>query len=114
MRLARPKTALLDHRGLKLRASPIAMMGAAIAASKNEVVAEAEAMKRAKLMLAVKANLYFSADIPEGKFFISDPETLDPAERLDCPFTAKTLVLNPDDLDQALRHFQKAKVEGNC
>lgn len=102
---------LVNANGTRLRqgAAKVAMFGRAAESAKRSVARAKDDLmaKRAKLMLAAKMNIYITPEVPAGKFTIVDPSTMDDGERLHCPFKAKTVVLHPDDIDQAIEHFAK-------
>lgn len=80
--------------------------GAASASHRGGLRAgELMAQKRARLMLAAKCAVYVSDAVPVGKFTIVDPATMSDSSRSICPFKVKTLVVHPDDIERATRHF---------
>jgi hypothetical protein len=83
------------------------MSPAAVEAAERGLLkgSDLEAQKRAQLMIAAKAAVYVTDKIPPGKFMIVDPATADPADG-PCPFKQRTLVVHPEDIDQALAQFQ--------
>lgn len=109
-----------NGRRFKNGASKFAMLqgvvrsAARMAAKEREDRDSGDAQKRAKLMLASKANLHFSDDMPRGKFTMIDPESLPEIEKAEAEaagVTSRTLVLHPDDLDQAIEQFSKPKAD---
>lgn len=107
---------LVNFNGKRLggRASKFAMLHGATSAQlraeakKREEDEAGNPAKRARLMLAAKANLHFSDGIPRGQFTIVDPAALPAAEQAEAEaagFTSRTLVLHPDDIDRAIEQF---------
>lgn len=90
-------------RGISPLTIALGATHAALVGQKREK--ETVAQKRAQLMMLSRCLLHVTESVPPGAFTIVDPAALDPAERTACPFTAKTLVVHPDDLDRAIGHF---------
>lgn len=118
--LARNPPALVQTNGRRLRqkVSTFAMLEGSVRGQMKADKRAAEErdagypQKRAKLMLAAKANLHFSDDMPRGNFTLIDPDAMQAAEKVeaeDAGITSRTLVLHPDDLDQAIEQFSAKK-----
>lgn len=108
------KPKLVDQHGATLRSetSVAAMMpGVALASRRAQARAnDKEAARRAKLMSTAKCSVYVSENVPEGNFTIIDPDALEAGDKALCPFKVKTLVVNPDDIDRAIAHFEAQKI----
>lgn len=107
---------LVNHKGKRLRSvepSHGAMARGAVEAARRGLAKgdDKEGAKRARLMIAARASVYVTLEVPEGQFTIIDPEKVepDPAKRTILPFKSKTLIVHPADIDQAIEHFEKAQ-----
>jgi len=108
------KNSLVDVNGARLKSGPShrAMAPAAVEAARKGLLKgnDTVAAKRARLMVLAKMAVHVSERIPQGAgFFVMDPDALERGERLICPFKVKTLCVNPEDIDKAIKHFSGGK-----
>lgn len=107
--LKSPKPTFSRRDRLHARPSRLALLqGAVKSAQWGELHgAERETQLRARLMHVAGCPIYVTDQMEKGAATIVDPSTMTDEQRTDCPFKVRTLVIHPDDIEQAIAHFEQ-------